>query len=87
MVIIMSFGKDLFPLTGHFDYFLASGDFGHLLITFANSGSKPYDTLIVFLKEFFEKRLSLKKADDNKGNKNDPACKELNIMTCGIRRQ
>ena len=30
-------------------------------------------------------RLILKKADDNKGMKNYPACKELNIMTCGIR--
>ena len=51
--------------------FLASGDFCHLLITFANSlntdqdcrsfsGYKPFDILIVFLNIFFEK-LILKK--------------------------
>ena len=51
--------------------FLASGTFCHLLLTFANSfgsrpgqdrhsGSKQFDALIVFLKDFFEK-LILKK--------------------------
>ena len=57
-----------------FNYFLASGDFCHLLITFANSldpdqdrqrvrsdlDPNRSDTLIVFPKEFFEK-VNLKK--------------------------
>ena len=46
-----------------FSSFLTSSDFCHLLITFANSldpgqsryGSKPFDTLIVYLKDCFEK--------------------------------
>ena len=37
---------------------------------------KPFYTAIVFLKNSF-KKVYLKKADDNKSMKNDPACKEL----------
>ena len=61
---------------GPFKSFIASSDFCHLLITFANSldrqswsGSKPFDTLIysvperIFLKKYFEKK---KLADGNK---------------------
>ena len=52
------------PLVGclstiFFNSYHARGDFCCLLITFSNSyapsGSKPFDTLILFLKEFFEK--------------------------------
>ena len=35
--------------------FLASSNFYHLLMTFANSLDKLFDTLIVLLEEFFEK--------------------------------
>ena len=49
-----------------FNYFLACGDFCHLLITFVNSldpdqdGSKPFDTSKVFLNVFLKKELILK---------------------------
>ena len=64
-----------------FTVLLASDDFCHLLITFANSldqdigryWSNPFDTLIKFQKELFEKK---KSADDNKSMKYYPACKE-----------
>ena len=74
-----------------YNSFLASGDFYRLLITFANnfdpdqarkkcrawSGSKLFDTLMVFLKEFFEK-VNLKKIHrQQKSMQNYPACKEL----------
>ena len=44
----------------------------------SRSGSRPFDTLIVFLKDFL-KTLILKKksADDNKSMKNYPTCKEI----------
>ena len=80
--------------------FLASGDFSHLLINFANSldpdqdrprtgptesrswsGSKLFDTLIVFLKEFFEKDHFEKKSADDKSLKNYPACNELRELS------
>ena len=59
-----------------------------VLITFANSldpdqdrqnVGKPFDTLIVFLKEIFEKKsVSFeKKSADNKNMKSYQACKEL----------
>ena len=71
--------------------FLASHDFFCLLITFANhldpEQGQQIDslyldpnclTLIVFLKEFFEKNdFEKKSANDNKSMKNDPACKYL----------
>ena len=42
------------------------------------NGSKLFDTVKVFLKYFFEKKLTLKKSeDDNKSMKNYTACKEL----------
>ena len=42
------------------------------------SGSKPFDTLMVFLKEFFEKvDFEKKSVDDKKSIENYPACKEL----------
>ena len=46
-------------------------------------GSKPFDTLIGFLKDFFEIDLAdfeNKSADDNKIMKNYPACKDLNAL-------
>ena len=69
--------------------FLTSSDFCHLLITFANSldpdlvqqnvGSdlNPNSlTLIVFLKELFEKvNFEKKSAEDNNSMKNNPACR------------
>ena len=63
--------------------FPVSGDFCHLLINLANSldtdqtwrvvGPNLFDTLIVFLKEFFEKVNFEKKSDDKK------ACKKINL--------
>ena len=52
-------------------FFHASSDFCRLLITFANSLNNgpdlfPFDTLIVFLEEFFEKFNFEKKSGDNK---------------------
>ena len=45
------------------------------ITTGPGSGSKQFDTLIVFLKESYEKTNSEKKsADDNKSMKNYPAC-------------
>ena len=41
-------------------------------------GSKPFDALIVLLKEFFEKVNFEKKSD--KSLKNYPACKELSMV-------
>ena len=69
--------------------FLASSDFCHLLIIFANSfnpdldrhkvghdqDSNCFDTLIVILKELFEKVYLEKSANDNKSMKNYPACR------------
>ena len=69
--------------------FLAGGEFCCLLITFANSLDPDQDrlnvgpdlvpnglTLIMVLKEFFEKvNFQKKSADNNKGMKNYPACK------------
>ena len=43
----------------------------------SSSGSKQFDTLIVFLKGFFEKLILKKKSADDKGMKNNKACKEL----------
>ena len=40
------------------------------------TGSKLFDTMIVFLKEFFEKV----NFDKNKSMKNYPACKEVNCL-------
>ena len=71
---------------------LASGYFYHLLITFSKSfnpdqapielpswsRSKQFATLIDYLKEFFEKLILKKSADNIKSMKNYPACKELN---------
>ena len=76
--------------------FLASGNFCHLLISFANrldpeqdgqrwfwSGSKRFDTLIEFL-NFFVEKLHLKKVrEHNKSMKNFPACKELKVFFNG----
>ena len=53
------------PASPRFNSFLASGNFCRLLMTFANSldpdqnlhESKWFDTLKVFLKEFFSKKL------------------------------
>ena len=46
------------------------------------SVSKPFDTLIVFLKEFFEIiNFEKKSADDNKSTKNYPACINNKIAT------
>ena len=77
----------------------ASGNFCRLLITFANSldpdqarqnvepdldpKSKLFDTLMVFLKDFFKKKLILKKRIHRrqKSMQNYPACKELWIKT------
>ena len=74
----------------YFSSFLASGDFCHLLITFANSLQPDQDlqnvvpdldqnclidTLIVFLKDFFEKFNFEKSADENESMKNYQACK------------
>ena len=44
------------------------------------SWSKQFGTLVVFLKEFFKKKIILKKksADDNKSMEKFSACKELN---------
>ena len=43
--------------------------------------SKLFDTLMVFLKEFFKKvDVEKKSADDNKSMKNYPVCKELSII-------
>ena len=42
---------------------------------------KLFDTLIVFLNEFFENvNFQKKSADDNKSMKNYPVCKELKIF-------
>ena len=47
-------------------------------------GSKPFDTLIVFLKGFFVKKLILKKsADGDKNMKNYPECPELICAVTG----
>ena len=47
--------------------------------------SKPFDTLIVFLKEIFEKVRVLKKGnrhpEKKSMEKNYPACKELNVIS------
>ena len=55
--------------------------FGHKSILTersSQSGSKPFDTLIVFLKEFFEEvNFEKKSAYDCKSMKNYPACTEL----------
>ena len=72
------------------NHFLAFCDFCPLLITFSislnpdqdtnrmsRSGSKPFDTLIVSLNEFFEKVIFEKSADGIKRMKNYPACKEI----------
>ena len=75
-----------------------SGDFCHLLITFANSldsdqarsptkrlawsGSKLFHTLMIFLKEFFEK-VNLKKKKKSTGDKQ--ACKNTqHAKSCGL---
>ena len=64
-----------------FNSFLASGNFCRLLITFANildpdqaqqwawSGSKMFDILMVFLKDFFEKKKKKKSTEDRKACK------------------
>ena len=74
---------------GIFNSFLASSNFCCLLITFAvwtqirtvGSGSKPFDTLIVFLKEFFENvNFEKRSSDNNKSMKNYPTCKELRVF-------
>ena len=39
-----------------------------------------FDTLIVFLKEFFEKVILKKKTADDSSMKNYLACKELNFL-------
>ena len=44
------------------------------------SGSKPFDTLIVFLKEIFEKVNFDKSADDNKRMKNYPDTLQSNLL-------
>ena len=46
------------------------------MICGASSGSKLFDTLMLFLKDFSEK-LILKKSADDKKKENYPACKEL----------
>ena len=71
--------------------FFASGDFCRLLITYANSldpdqdrqnGSKPFDTLIVFLNDLFQKvNFEKKTADDNKSMKNYPTCLDLTLLS------
>ena len=80
----MSLNRGLLEVKIPFNLFLASGDFYFLLITVANSldrlgpaecwsrhGSKPFVTLIVFLKEVFEKLiLKEKSAEGIKSMKN-----------------
>ena len=45
------------------------------------SGSKLFDTLMVFLKEFFEKvDFEKKKQEMTKNMKNLPACKEFKVI-------
>ena len=74
--------------------FPAIGDFCRLLITFANSldpdqaqqcrvwsGSKLFDTLMVFLKDFLKKLIQRKKNHRQKSIQNYPACKELKVDT------
>ena len=75
----------------YFNSFPTSGDFCHLLITFANSldpdqawkkcrawsGSKLFDTLMVFLTDFFEKVNFKKIYRRQKSMQNYPACKVL----------
>ena len=71
-----------------------SGYFCHLLVNFVSkqlgprsgkaehrswSGSKPSDTLIVFLKEFFEKVNIEKSVNDNKSMTNYLVCWELTL--------
>ena len=78
-----------------FNPFLASSNCCHLLITFENSLESDQDrqtvnpaldpnsftTLIMFLKDFFEKKVNLKNsADDNKSMKNYPASKEYLLI-------
>ena len=67
----------------HFNSFLDSGDFCHLLITFANSLDPGQDGQNVgpdvdpnhsVPERFFLKQLILKKSDDD--NKSTKACKE-----------
>ena len=79
-----------------YNSFPASGEFCCLLITYANSldpdqdeenvgpdlyVSKPFDTCIVFLKEFLEKVNFEKKVSrrQKKPIKNYPACNELTL--------
>ena len=45
------------------------------------SGSKQFDTLIVFLKEFMKKLILKKTADDNNSMKNYPSYIELILLT------
>ena len=73
---------------------LLTGDIFHLLITFANSldpdqdqqdvgpdlDPKLFDSLIVFLKEIFEKVILKKVSKQHKHVKNDPACKLFNCF-------
>ena len=59
-------GESSFSSLFSFNYFLASGTFYRLLITFA----QPFDTLILFLKEFLKKLIA-----DKKSPKNYLACK------------
>ena len=60
----------------HFNPFLASGNFCHLFKWFGPRLG-PFDNLIAFLKEVFEKVILKKSADDNKIMKNYPSYKEL----------
>ena len=69
----------LFSRLKKFNSFQTSGNFCHLLITFANSlnpdqdpsGPKPFDTLMVFPTEFLENlHFEKKSADDRKSMQN-----------------
>ena len=63
-IFIKPYNDDLHQIVYELNYFLATGDFCHLLINYANSldpdqdrqnnsGFKPFETLMVFLKVFF----------------------------------
>ena len=67
-----------------FNSFSARNDFGHLLITYANSlgsgfGSEPFYSLKVFLKEFSEKVVFEFFSRRQQNHENYPACKELRL--------
>ena len=76
-----------------FNSFFASGDFWRLLIAFANSigsrsgptehqswyGSKQFDTLIVFLKEIFEKIINFEKVNRQQKQEKLPSMQRVNL--------